>query len=245
MNKSTAFQMSNMPTRILVIVLSFGILLVAGCKQNKQAAQNMQNPHAGMDMSKNPHAGMDMTNPHAGTNMANPHGGTNMGESPANIPGGLDLDYMTAKLPDGWSKTEPSSSMRLAQINIAPVKGDTEPATLAVFFFPGSGGSAAANIARWQNQYTGPKGQPGDEVAKTDTMMVGLLTVTTTDVSGTQLGSASMNGEAKDLPNQRMIASVIETPSGNWFIKTTGPEKTMSANADKIREFTKRAKVKG
>ncbi|HEY3293826.1 MAG TPA: hypothetical protein VGL38_00150 [bacterium] len=209
-----------------------------GCKQNKPAAQDMSqaNPHAGMDMKDNPHAGMDMKN--------NPHAGMNPNEAPAAVPGGLDLDYMTSGLPAGWTKAEPGSSMRLAQINIAAEKGDTAPAVLAVFFFPGSGGSAAANIMRWQNQYTGPKGQPGDQVAKTDTMMVGLLTVVTTDVTGTQLGSASMNGDAADLPNQRMIASVIETPSGNWFIKTTGPAKTMSANEAKIRAFVKKARIK-
>ena len=221
--------------RITILLLTFTLLTAVGCRQNKPAAKNMDNPHAGMDMSKNPHAGMDMNNPHAGTNM---------NQVPAAVPGGLDLDYMTAQLPHGWSKGEPGSSMRVAQINIAPAKGDTAGAVLAVFFFPGSGGTAAANIMRWQNQFTGPNGEPGDQVAKTDTMMVGLLTVVTTDVTVTMLGGATMTGEDKDLPNQRMIASVVETPSGNWFIKVTGPAKTMSANANNIREFVKRAKVK-
>jgi hypothetical protein len=226
--------------RIFVILLSLSLLTAMGCKQKKPDMQDMANPHAGMDMSKTPHAGMDMKN--------NPHAGMDMGQNESHssfVPGGLDLDVMMAQLPQGWTKTEPTSSMRAAQINIAAEKGDASGATLAVFFFPGSGGSSAANIVRWQNQFTGPKGQPGDQVAKTDTMMVGLLTVITTDVTGTMLGGANMNGgDEKDLPNQRMIASVIETPSGNWFIKTTGPIKTMSANEAKIREFTKRAKIK-
>ena len=76
--------------------------------------------------------------------------------------------------------------------------------------------------------------------------MVNLLTVVTTDVSGTQLAQGAMMGGAatKDQPNYRMIASVIETPSGNWFIKAVGPQKTMAANEAKIRAFVKRAKVK-
>lgn len=233
----SAFFVAIRPMRTFVFLLSLALVVAVGCKQKKPAMQDLEgNPHAGMDMSKIPHAGMDMK--------TNPHAGMNMNESPAAVPGGLDLDYMMTSLPDGWKKTEPSSSMRLAQIDIAAAKGDTAPATLAVFFFPGSGGSAAANIMRWQNQFTGPKGQPGDEVAKTDTMMVGLLTVVTTDVTGTMLGGAAMTGEEKDLPNQRMLASVIETPSGNWFIKTTGPVKTMTANEGKLRDFIKKAKVK-
>lgn len=160
--------------------------------------------------------------------------------------GALDYEAMLASLPEGWKRVEPSSNMRVAQVAIAPVKGDTVGAELVFFHFPGSGGSAAANIKRWQGQYTGPKGEPGEQVAKTDTMMVGQLQVVTTDVSGMQLASASMGmGSAKDLPNYRMIASVIETPSGNWFIKVTGPQKTVSANEAKIRAFLKTARTKG
>jgi hypothetical protein len=245
MNTQSFPPMGAQPMRTFIIILSCALILASGCKQNKPATEDAQtNPHAGMDMSKSPHAGMDMkNNPHAGMDMNSPHSGMNGNQAQEKVPGGLDLDAMMTNLPAGWTKADPGSSMRMAQINIAAEGGDTAPAVLAVFFFPGSGGSSAANIMRWQNQYTGPKGQPGDQVAKTDTMMVGLLTVVTTDVTGTQLGSASMGGEAKDLPNQRMIASIIETPSGNWFIKTTGPAKTMSANAGKIRDFTKRAKV--
>jgi len=160
--------------------------------------------------------------------------------------GGLDLESMLANLPDGWTRTEPTSAMRLAQVSLAAAAGDKNPAELAMFHFPGTGGSAAANIERWQNQFTGPKGQPGSQSAQTDTMMVGLFTVITTDVTGTQIASGGMTGSgpATDLSNMRMIASVIETPSGNWFIKAVGPVKTMSAHESRIRDFIKRARVK-
>jgi hypothetical protein len=223
--------------KIIAPLLVLLVLLSVGCKQKKPEAMDQMtqgNPHAGMDM-KNPHAGMDMNNPNSGMNA----------EIPTNIPGGLDLDNLTSNLPSGWTKEAPTSSMRLAQISMASVAGDTAKAELVVYHFPGSGGSSMANIERWQNQYTGPKGEPGPSIAKTDTMMVGLLTVITTDVSGTQLASAAMGmGAAVDKPNYRMVASVIETPSGNWFIKVTGPAKTMAANAANIRSLIKKVKVK-
>jgi hypothetical protein len=201
---------------ILVIVL----LVVAGCGKKPP-----QNPHAGLDMER------------MKSMMRNPH------DEIADT-GGLDLDAMLSNLPEGWTRSEPTSSMRLAQISLAPAKGDKDSADLAIFHFPGSGGSSAANIQRWQNQFKGPKGEPGPEVAKTDTMMVGLLTVVTTDVSGTQLAQGGMMGPDKDVPNSRMIASVIETPSGNWFIKVVGPVKTVTAHEKKIRDFIEHAKLK-
>ena len=135
------------------------------------------------------------------------------------------------------------TNANLAQIVLAPASGDKEPGELAVFHFPGSGGSSAMNIDRWQNQMTGPKGEPGPSVAKTDTIMVGLMTVVTTDITGVLLGSSSMTGEAQDKSNMRMIASVIETSAGNWFFKAVGPVKTMAAHEAKYREFLKRSKM--
>jgi len=215
--------------KYLVFTLVLAVLLSMGCKQNKPQGEmpgRSQSPHAGLDMER------------MKSRMENPH--------EAIIKGGLDLDYMLTNLPDGWTRTEPTSAMRLAQVSLAAAAGDKNPAELAIFHFPGTGGTAAANIERWQNQFTGPKGEPGSQSAKTDTMMVGLLTVITTDVTGTQIASGGMTGSgpAADLPNMRMIASVIETPSGNWFVKAVGASKTMAAHEGKIREFVKRAKVK-
>ena len=209
----------------IVLLLTLMALVAAGCvpKKPEKKVDAMTDPHAGMKMpgQQDPHAQMPNQ-------------------------GGLDYEAMLANLPEGWKRVDPSSSMRVAQANISPVKGDTAVAEVVFFHFPGTGGSADANIKRWQGQFKGPKGEPGEQVAKVDTMMVGLLTVVTTDVTGTQLASASMGmGPPKDLPNYRMIASVIETPSGNWFIKVTGPKNTVAANETKIRNFVKTAKVKG
>jgi len=192
----------------------------------------------GCNKKTEPVAAQKPVSPH-GMEMDEMHGHAKMG-------GMLDVDAMLTDLPKGWTKTEPSQSMRLVQINLDPAPGDKNPAELAVFHFPGTGGSTQANIHRWQNQFKGPHGEPGDHIAKTDTMMVGLLTVITTDVTGTQLGGGAMmgTGPADDIPDSRMIASVIETPSGNWFIKVVGPQKTIAAHEKNIREFVKRAKLK-
>jgi hypothetical protein len=214
--------------KILSLILVATLLLVAGCGKKAETDPKKL-------LGKDPHAGLDMER--MKSMMQKPHG--EMAET-----GGLDLDAMLSGLPEGWTRSEPTSSMRLAQIALAPAKGDKDPADLAVFHFPGSGGSSAENIRRWQSQFKGPKGEPGPDIAKTDTTMVGLLTVVTTDVTGTQLAQGGTMGPDKDAPNSRMIATVIETPSGNWFIKVVGSVKTVAAHETKVRDFIKRAKLK-
>jgi hypothetical protein len=214
--------------KIIVLIAALAVLFAAGCGKKAETDQSKMLP-------KNPHAGMDMER--LKSMLENPHGETEE-------VGGLDLDAMLSNLPAGWTRSEPTSSMRLGQITLAPAKGDKNPADLAIFHFPGTGGSSAANILRWQNQFKGPHGEPGPDVAKTDTMMVGLLTVITTDVTGTQLASGGMmGGSTVDVPDSRMIASVIETPSGNWFIKVVGPAKTVGEHEKRIRDFIKRVKL--
>ena len=166
----------------------------------------------------------------------NPHGSMNTGPK-------LDLDTMLAKLPEGWKRVEASSSMRVAEIHLKRTKGDTADAVLAIFHFPGTGGDAASNILRWQNQMKGPNGEPGTDVAVTDTMTLYGISIITTDVTGIQLPSGMGMGPSSEIPDSRMIASVIETGVGNWFIKVTGPQKTVGKHEEKIRAFLKSAKL--
>lgn len=166
----------------------------------------------------------------------NPHKNMNTGPQ-------LDLEAMLANLPEGWQRVTASSSMRLAEVTLARAAGDTMDATLAVFHFPGTGGDAASNIRRWQGQMKGPNGEPGPEVAVTDTLTLYGITIITTDITGTQLPSGMGMGPTSEIPDSRMIASVIETGVGNWFFKFTGPAKTIAAHETKIRAFLKTAKL--
>jgi hypothetical protein len=204
----------------LFIAFLLSILIIAswGCMPNKpepvKQAPQQQNP-----MKTNPH--------------------TQVQEGP-----GLDLDGMLASLPSGWKKVQSTSSMRIAEVSMERVKGDTADAVMAVFHFPGTGGDAASNILRWQNQMKGPNGEPGEKVAKTDTTRLYGITVITTDITGTLLPSGMGVGPTSEVPDSRMIASVIETGVGNWFFKVTGPKNTIAAHQEKYREFLKTAKLK-
>ena len=147
------------------------------------------------------------------------------------------------KVPEGWTVEKPTSEMRLAQYKLPKATGDSEDALLVVFYFgPGQGGTPQANIDRWVNQVKQPDGSPSQNKAKTETVTVNGLQVSTVDVKGTYSGGMSQDSAPKD-PNSiyRLRGAVIETPKGSYFVKLTGPEKTVGhwdqAFTDYIKSF--------
>jgi hypothetical protein len=134
------------------------------------------------------------------------------------------------KAPDGWTTEKPSSAMRVAQYKLPKVEGDKEDGSLVLYFFGSSqGGTAQANIDRWIGQMQHPDGSSSKDKAKTETLTINGLKVTTVDVSGTYTaemapGSGSFHNDA----NYRLRAAVVESPKGNYFVKLTGPAKTIA-----------------
>jgi len=147
------------------------------------------------------------------------------------------------KVPEGWTVEKPTSEMRVAQYKLPKAAGDSEDALLVVFYFgPGQGGTTQANIDRWVNQVKQPDGSPSQDKAKTETMTVNELQVSTVDVKGTYSGGMSQDSAPKDTNSiYRLRGAVIETPKGSYFVKLTGPEKTVNhwdqAFNDYIKSF--------
>ena len=147
------------------------------------------------------------------------------------------------RAPDAWTVEKPTSDMRVAQYKLPKADGDSEDALLVVYYFgQGQGGSAQANIDRWINQVHQPDGQPSKERAKTETLTVNGLQVNTVDVTGNYAGGMSPDSApANNKSIYRLRAAVIETPKGSYFVKLTGPEKTVShwdqAYDDYIKSF--------
>ena len=133
-------------------------------------------------------------------------------------------------VPSGWSVEKPASDMRVAQYKLPKADGDSEDALLVVYYFgQGQGGSPQANIDRWINQIKQPDGGSSQERAKTETLKVNGLQVDTVDVSGNYSGGMSPDSAPVDSKSiYRLRAAVVETPKGYYFVKLTGPEKTVS-----------------
>jgi len=74
-----------------------------------------------------------------------------------------------------------------------------------------------------------PDGTQSAAKAKSETLTVNGLKVTTVDVSGTY--SAEMTpgtGSISNNANYRIRGAVIETPKGSYFVKLVGPAKTVA-----------------
>ena len=149
-----------------------------------------------------------------------------------------DLRY---KVPDGWVIEHPTSTMRAAQFKLPKAEGDSEDASLVVYYFgQGQGGSVSDNIDRWIRQIEQPGGGSSKEKAKTETITVNGLKVTMVGVSGTYTAQMSPGSDTRhNNSNYRLRAAVVETPKGNYFAKLVGPEKTISRWEQSFMDYVK------
>ncbi len=155
--------------------------------------------------------------------------------------GNLPAGQVLYTAPQGWVEEQPSSSMRKNQYRWPGVDGASD-ATLAVFFFPGTGGSVQQNLDRWYGQFKQPDGSATTDHVEKKQMMENGLPVTVVYVTGTYLESQSpmmMGGPVTEKPDYAMLAAIVETANGPWFFKATGPEKTVDHWRDSFYQFIK------
>jgi hypothetical protein len=97
---------------------------------------------------------------------------------------------------------------------------------------PGGPGAAPveANIDRWIGQIQQADGSSTKDRAKRTTQTINGLAVTLVDVSGTYVAEMRPGGSDHfNKPGFRLRAAVVETPRGPYYVKMTGPVKTMGA----------------
>jgi hypothetical protein len=135
--------------------------------------------------------------------------------------GRIDLD-----LPADWESQTPDSEMRLRQ---AAIPGPGGAGQFALFYFgPGGGGGVQANLDRWTAQMqpkAGYKPQSGKLEANG-------YVITWIEVEGTLLPSTTGMGPGVAQPDSVLLAAVVEGTGGPWFVKATGPAKTMKGQRE-------------
>ena len=145
------------------------------------------------------------------------------------------------KAPDGWTNEKASSTMRVAQYKLPKAEGDKEDASLVLYYFGASqGGTPQANIDRWIGQIQQPDGSDSKSKARTETVTVNGLKVTTVDVAGTYTAEMAPGSQTfHNDDNYRLRAAVIETPKGNYFVKLAGPAKTIARWDQSYNDYLK------
>ncbi|MCH9654161.1 MAG: hypothetical protein K0U86_05600 [Planctomycetes bacterium] len=146
----------------------------------------------------------------------------------------VKIKDITLKVPANWKSAPPSNSLRLAQFEIPAVKGDKEPAELVISSFGGTGGGMAANISRWVGQFAAGK----DRKVKVTQGESKLGKYVFADLSGTynkSIGPPFLR-KTKAVPDSRMLGVILAVEGkAYYFLKLTGPTKTVSAAADEFR----------
>src|ERR1041384_1499238 len=144
-------------------------------------------------------------------------------------------------VPPGWIEEERASSMRVAQYRLPSAEGDTETGSVVLYYFgQGQGGSTAANIERWVGQMKQADGGASKTGAKEERFDVNGLKVTTVDVGGTYVAETTPgSGTFTNKPGYRLLAAVVETPNGSYFVTLVGPEKTVARWNESFLSFLK------
>jgi hypothetical protein len=141
--------------------------------------------------------------------------------------GVLALPGMRCVPPTEWQSQVPANTMRVAQFVLpAPAEG-AGPAELVIFHFgPGAAGTAQANIDRWIGQFAQPDGRASRDVAVIGALEGAAMKIDRIDVSGTYSGS--MQPGAQPQPGARMLAAIVDTTAGPYYIKLVGPAQTVT-----------------
>lgn len=133
---------------------------------------------------------------------------------------------VTIRVPEGWQRVPPSSSMRIAEY-AAPGPEGGEGATLAVF--KGNMGTVDANVQRWFGQFTQADGR-SSRGKRWEMETEAGLRATMVDVSGTFRDGMMGGGAVRE--GYRMLGAILETGGTTYYLKFTGPGQAVAAHEE-------------
>ena len=222
---------------VTVGYLSVGVL---GCnkKSENTESETAQQLHAVASQNSGPAPAPPTTNPATAmppNHPSLPPGGAAAAPSEGSTGAGVAWNE-----PSGWQKLDKASAMRKATYVLPPAPGDSEAGEMAVFYFgPQQGGGVEANIKRWIGQFSGV-----DEakVQRSQRSVNGLTQHVVEIPSGSYTPGMGQPGSKEAYA---MLAAVVETPSGPYFFKATGPSKTIAAARAEYFKMLDSMKVSG
>ncbi len=141
-----------------------------------------------------------------------------------------------------WIVESPASSMRKAQYRLPRAGGDTEDAECVVYYFGTQGGGGLeANIERWCSQFEQVDGRDSKDVLVHSERTVGGMPVHEVRLAGTYVAeTAPGSGVRVNKPDFRMVAAIVESDHGAYYVKLVGPEATVEAHTTAFLDFIDR-----
>jgi hypothetical protein len=132
--------------------------------------------------------------------------------------------HIVLETPGDWESKKPRFRMIDYEF-AAPAK--EEGGTAARVTIMGAGGDVKQNIERWKDQF-----QDQGRKFATQQMTIADQEVHTVDVSGTYLDRPApmLRDRVTPRPNYRVLAAIMVTSYGRYYVKMYGPESTVSAH---------------
>ncbi len=141
----------------------------------------------------------------------------------------VKVEAFTFVVPDGWRSVTPSSPMRKAQLEVA--RGPEKAEVTFFHFGAEQGGSAADNVARWYAQFPG-----SGEKRTTENVQIGPVKITFAMTEGT-FNSGMPGGPTTPMADYALCGAILETATGNVFVKMTGPNAVVKASTEAFKKM--------
>jgi hypothetical protein len=140
---------------------------------------------------------------------------------------------LRAPKPATWISQPRTSRMRAAQF-LVPGSESSDAAHVIVFYFgEGQGGDVQSNIDRWTAQFRSEDGQLVEPV-------VSQLEADGMPVTMVELAGAWQDmGAASHKPGVLFLAAIVESPSGNVFIRFVGPADVVNRDRAAFMELVR------
>lgn len=151
----------------------------------------------------------------------------------AEAPATFQVSEFTFKRPPTWEWIESTSAMRKAQLKVLSADKKESAEVVFYYFGQGGGGGTQANVDRWLSQFQEPKEQIK---AKVEENTVNKRKVTYVQAEGTYL-SGMPGGPKTPQPNTMLLGAVLESDSGNVFVKMTGPAALTKASITEFKQM--------
>ena len=146
----------------------------------------------------------------------------------------VKLQDIQLEVPVGWKQQQPTSRLRAGQFQLPAVATDKEGAELVVYFFGGAGGGGDANMKRWIGQFAAQGRKVTMTSGKSAQGPYYLAEITGT--YNKPIGPP-IRQQTKATAGSKMVAVILMVKGkGNYFLKLTGPEKTVSAATGALRK---------
>lgn len=139
-----------------------------------------------------------------------------------------------------WEVIKPKVRFIEAEFAIKASEGDDNNGRLTMM---GAGGSIEQNIDRWKQQFSPEDGKTIDESTKVEKKEIGGQEVHVVDIVGTYADSRGPRTPATKREGYRMLAAIIVTDKGKYFVKFYGPATTVGDNEKHFASLLKSMKV--